>query len=60
MIQATGKVRPITKERRPLGIHVNDQGIYQPVMQPERDRKQAERIAVKNYAAQITLSNARD
>jgi len=38
----------INKERRPLGIHVNDQGIYQPVMQPERDRKQAERIAVKN------------
>ena len=38
----------ITKERRPHGIHVNDQGIYQPVMQPERDRKQAERIAVKN------------
>lgn len=38
----------ITKERRPLGIHVNDQGIYQPVMQPESDRKQAERIAVKN------------
>lgn len=38
----------ITKERRPLSIHVNDQGIYQPVMQPERDRKQAERIAVKN------------
>ena len=38
----------ITKERRPLGIHVNDQGIYQPVMQPERDRKNAERIAVKN------------
>ena len=38
----------ITKERRPLGVHVNDQGIYQPVMQPERDRKQADRIAVKN------------
>ena len=38
----------ISKERRPLGIHVNDQGIYQPVMQPERDRKQADRIAVKN------------
>ena len=38
----------LTKERRPLGIHVNDQGIYQPVMQPERDRKQADRIAVKN------------
>lgn len=38
----------ITHERRPLGIHVNDQGIYQPIMQPERDRKQADRIAVKN------------
>ena len=38
----------ITKERRPLGIHVNDQGIYQPIMQPERDRKQADRIAVTN------------
>ena len=38
----------ITKKRRPIGIHVNDQGIKQPVMQPERDRKQAERIAVKN------------
>ena len=38
----------ITKERRPLGIHVNDQGIYQPQMTPERDRKQADRIAVKN------------
>lgn len=38
----------ITKERRPLGVHVNDQGIYQPVMQSERDRKQADRIAVKN------------
>lgn len=38
----------IDKERRPLGIHVKDDGIYQPIMQPERDRKQAERIAVKN------------
>ena len=38
----------ITKERRPLGIHVNEQGIYQPQMTPERDRKQADRIAVKN------------
>ena len=38
----------ITKERRPLGIHVNDQGVYQPIMQPERDRKQADRIAVTN------------
>ncbi len=38
----------IQKERRPLGIHVSDQGIYQPQMMPERDRKQAERIAVKN------------
>ena len=49
LIQATMLLQEsITKERRPLGIHVNDQGIYQPVMQPERDRKQAERIAVKN------------
>lgn len=38
----------IQKERRPLGIHVKDDGIYQPVMQPERDRKNADRIAVKN------------
>lgn len=38
----------ITHERRPLGIHVKDDGIYQPVMQPERDRKNADRIAVKN------------
>ncbi|MFW2177205.1 MULTISPECIES: NuoB/complex I 20 kDa subunit family protein [unclassified Moraxella] len=38
----------VTKERRPLGIHVKDDGIYQPIMQPERDRKQADRIAVKN------------
>ncbi|MFA9486631.1 NADH-quinone oxidoreductase subunit B [Moraxella haemolytica] len=37
----------ITKERRPLGIHL-DQGIYQPIMTPERDRKNAERILVKN------------
>lgn len=37
----------ITKERRPLGIHL-DQNVYQPVMTPERDRKNAERIAVKN------------
>lgn len=38
----------IDKERRPLGIHVEDDGIYQPIMQPERDRKQADRVAVKN------------
>lgn len=38
----------IQKERRPLGIHVKDDGIYQPVMLPERDRKNADRIAVKN------------
>ena len=38
----------ITKERRPLGAYVNEQGIYQPQMTPERDRKQADRIAVKN------------
>ena len=37
----------IQKERRPLGIHL-DQGVYQPMMMPERDRKQADRIAVKN------------
>lgn len=37
----------IQKERRPLGIHL-DQNIYQPIMTPERDRKNAERIAVKN------------
>ena len=37
----------IQKERRPLGIHL-DQNIYQPMMMPERDRKQADRIAVKN------------
>ena len=37
----------IQKERRPLGIHL-DQDIYQPMMMPERDRKQADRIAVKN------------
>jgi NADH-quinone oxidoreductase subunit B len=38
----------IAKERRPLGVHVNDQGIYQPQLTAERDRKQADRIAVKN------------
>lgn len=38
----------ITHERRPLGIHLNEQGIIQPVMTPERDRKNADRIAVKN------------
>lgn len=37
----------IQKERRPLGIHL-DQGVYQPIMTPERDRKNSERIAVKN------------
>lgn len=37
----------IQKERRPLGIHL-DQGVYQPMMMPERDRKNSERIAVKN------------
>jgi NADH-quinone oxidoreductase subunit B len=38
----------IAKERRPLGVHVNDQGVYQPQLTAERDRKQADRIAVKN------------
>ena len=36
----------IGKERRPLSTLVEDQNRYRPVMQPERDRKQAERIAV--------------
>lgn len=38
----------IGKERRPLSWVVGDQGVYRPQMQPERDRKQAERIAVTN------------
>ncbi len=38
----------IGKERRPLSAVVGDQNLYRPVMQPERDRKQAERIAVTN------------
>ena len=36
----------IGKERRPLPQMIGDQGITPAVMQPERDRKQAERIAV--------------
>jgi NADH-quinone oxidoreductase subunit B len=38
----------IGKERRPLSWVVGDQGVYRPQMQPERERKQAERIAVTN------------
>lgn len=38
----------ITHERRPLGIHLGEQEVYQPIMTPERDRKMADRIAVKN------------
>ena len=38
----------IGKERRPLSWVVGDQGIYRPQMQPERERKRAERIAVTN------------
>lgn len=38
----------ITHERRPMGAWVNEQGVMQPQMLPERDRKQADRIAVKN------------
>ena len=38
----------IGKERRPLSAWVGDQGIYKPDFQSERDRKQAERIAVVN------------
>ncbi|UXZ04573.1 NuoB/complex I 20 kDa subunit family protein [Moraxella nasicaprae] len=42
----------ITHERRPLGIHLNEQGIIQPVMTPERDRKNADRIATVNLRSQ--------
>lgn len=35
----------IGKERRPLSSAAGDQNIYRPLMQPERDRKQAERVA---------------
>ncbi len=38
----------IGKERRPLSWVVGEQGVYKAQMQPERDRKQAERIAVTN------------
>lgn len=38
----------IGKERRPLSWVMGDQGVYRPQMQPERDRKQEERIAVTN------------
>ena len=38
----------IGKERRPLSWVMGDQGVYRPQMQPERDRKNAERIAVTN------------
>jgi len=38
----------IGKERRPLSWVVGDQGVYRPQMQPERERKQEERIAVTN------------
>lgn len=38
----------IGKERRPLSWVVGEQGVYRPQMQPERERKQAERIAVTN------------
>ena len=36
----------IGKERRPLSWTVGEQGVYRAQMQPERDRKLAERIAV--------------
>jgi NADH-quinone oxidoreductase subunit B len=38
----------IGKERRPLSWTVGEQGVYRAEMQPERDRKQAERIAAVN------------
>ena len=42
----------ITHELRPLGIHLDEQGIIQPVMTPERDRKMADRIATVNLRSQ--------
>lgn len=42
----------IQKERRPLGIHLNEQGVIQPIMTPERDRKMADRIATVNLRSQ--------
>ncbi|USZ14512.1 NADH-quinone oxidoreductase subunit B [Moraxella sp. FZFQ2102] len=42
----------ITHERRPLGIHLDEHGIIQPVMTPERDRKNAERIKTVNLRSQ--------
>jgi NADH-quinone oxidoreductase subunit B len=38
----------IGKERRPLSWVVGDQGVYRPQMEPERDRKNDQRIAVTN------------
>lgn len=38
----------IGKERRPLSWVVSEQGVYRANMQSERERKQAERIAVTN------------
>jgi NADH-quinone oxidoreductase subunit B len=38
----------IGKERRPLSWTVGEQGVYRAEMQPERDRKQPERIAAVN------------
>mgnify|MGYP002655926263 FL=1 len=42
----------IQEERRPLGIHLNEQGVIQPIMTPERDRKMADRIATVNLRSQ--------
>ncbi len=42
----------ITHERRPLAIHLDENGIIQPVMTPERDRKMEERIATVNLRSQ--------
>lgn len=36
------------QERRPLSWVVGDQGVYRANMQPERERKRGERIAVTN------------
>ncbi|MEL0637112.1 MULTISPECIES: NuoB/complex I 20 kDa subunit family protein [Marinomonas] len=38
----------VGKERRPLSWVVGDQGVYKANMEPERERKRDDRIAVKN------------
>ena len=49
----------IQLERRPLSAVIGDdlQPVYKPKMMPERDRKNAQRIAVKTYALWMRLNN---